>query len=291
MKRLLFIALLFCTVCCVSASKRALMIGVGNYPASTGWSKISSSNDIDLLKPVLQKAGFSVTTLVDAQATHQGIVNALDKLTKQARKKDIILIHFSCHGQQMDSFSDAEDDGLDEAMIPYDALREPSKTYQGENHLRDKELDIYLTKLRKKIGPNGQLLVILDACHSGDATRGEDDDVLLDPEVGHERGVSDIFSSKNPNRQAKQLAKHTFSKRSRSQGYAPIIALSACKPEQRSYEYRDPKTKTCYGSLSYLVWKELTNLKKIDFARLAKAVIDNKSFTMKKYQQPYMLVE
>ena len=36
----------------------------------------------------------------------------------------------------------------------------------------DDELNGALTDVRKKLGPNGHLIVLLDACHSGTGTRG-----------------------------------------------------------------------------------------------------------------------
>jgi hypothetical protein len=44
--------------------------------------------------------------------------------------------------------------------------------YNGEKHLRDDEFGLMVLEMRKKLGPKGDLLVILDACHSGTSTRG-----------------------------------------------------------------------------------------------------------------------
>lgn len=80
-------------------------------------------NDVDLLCPALEHFGFKVTKLIDSQATHAGIINSLKALIKRARFGDQIYLHFSCHGQQMKSSSPKETDGLDEAMVPYDAKK------------------------------------------------------------------------------------------------------------------------------------------------------------------------
>src|SRR6185436_1140739 len=67
-----------------------------------------------------------------------------------------------------------ETDGYDEALVPYDAgMRFDPVTNNGSHHLRDDELGDKLRQLRKKIGNTGSLLVLLDACHSGTATRGQ----------------------------------------------------------------------------------------------------------------------
>lgn len=290
MKRLLFILIAVLAVLSVNATKRALFIAVGNYPATSGWVKINSRNDVDLLVPVFRDAGFKVTTLVDEQATHSGISNALKTLTAQCKKGDLVFIHFSCHGQQMIDLVGDESDGLTETMVPYDAKREPSKTYHGQNHFTDDQLNRYLNDIRKKLGKKGQLMVALDACHSGDGTRGEDDDELNDSILGQQRGVSDIFCPNPPYNKKVVYQGHAL-KKPKGRGYSSMIALSACQPNQVSHEYKDRRTGKSYGPLSYLIWLEVKNSKNINFKQLAEAILKNKNYAMKRYQQPYLIVE
>lgn len=290
MKQLLAILVAILTIIPASATKRALFIAVGNYHAKSGWVKINSRNDVDLLVPVFRNAGFQVTTLLDDQATHSGIYNAFKTLTAQCKKGDQVFIHFSCHGQQMVDLVGDESDGLTETMIPYDARREPSKAYHGQNHFTDDQLNRHLNDLRKKLGKKGQLMVTLDACHSGDGTRGEDDDELNDSIIGEQRGVSDIFCP-NPPYNKKVVYQGHVLKKPQGKGYASIIALSACQPDQVSHEYKDRRTGKSYGPLSYLIWLEVKNSKNINFKKLAEAIIKNKNYVMKRYQQPYLIVE
>ena len=61
---------------------------------------------------------------------------------------DIIYLHFSCHGQPIEDIDGDEDDGWDEALIPFDAKKKYQKgTYTGENHITDDELNSYLKRL------------------------------------------------------------------------------------------------------------------------------------------------
>lgn len=290
MKRLVFIIITLIAALSALASKRALFIAVGNYPAKSGWAKISSKNDVDLLVPVFRNAGFIVTTLVDEEATHAGILKAFKKLTKLCMRGDQVFIHFSCHGQQMIDVVGDEVDELTETMVAYDAKREPSKTYYGQNHFTDDELNACLNALRKKLGKNGQLLVTLDACHSGDATRGDDNDEPNDTILGERRGVSDVFCP-NPPYNKKIVYQGHVIKKPKGKVYSSMIALSACQPDQVSHEYRDRRTGKSYGSLSYLIWLEARKTKTISFKQLAEAIIKNKNFVMKRYQQPYLIVE
>ena len=85
---------------------------------------------------------------------------------------DIVVLHYSGHGQQIYDDDGDEIDGYDEAIIPYDGkISFKTGKYGGENHLRDDELGRMINQIRKKIGQAGDVIVILDSCHSGTATR------------------------------------------------------------------------------------------------------------------------
>jgi hypothetical protein len=54
--RLLYLLILFLLIPTESlAYKRALLIGVSNYPKESGWCKLASCNDIALLKEALSE--------------------------------------------------------------------------------------------------------------------------------------------------------------------------------------------------------------------------------------------
>lgn len=166
-------------------TKRALVIGLGEQQ-DKAWNKINGDKDVPFVQAMLKNAGFkSVTTLVNRQATKVGIVRAFKRMTASCKHGDVVYIHYSGHGQQMTDVHNDERDGLDECWIPYDACRKASATYHGERHLTDDELNVYLNAIRNKIGAKGKLLVVIDACHSGDGTRGEDDEIV--------RGVEDTL--------------------------------------------------------------------------------------------------
>ena len=166
-------------------TKRALVIGIGEQQDKE-WNKINGDKDVPFVQAMLKNAGFkSVTTLVNRKATKVGIVGAFKRMTASCKQDDVVYIHYSGHGQQMTDVHNDEKDGLDECWIPYDAYRKASATYHGEKHLTDDELNVYLNAIRNKIGTKGKLLVVIDACHSGDGTRGDDDEIV--------RGVEDTL--------------------------------------------------------------------------------------------------
>ena len=72
MIRLFVIAILMSvSVMAGLATNRALLVGIGKYDRmKTGWNVIHGDNDVDLLRPLLQKRGFSdIVTLRNEQAT------------------------------------------------------------------------------------------------------------------------------------------------------------------------------------------------------------------------------
>ena len=184
MKRVCTILFVILSVLCLSwplasmAKKRALLIGISHYPQTTKsnpctWTNIHGSNDVRLLRGTLQKQGFRITTLTNAQATASHIRRALKRLCQQAAKGDMVVIHFSGHGQPFEDLSGDEADGWDEAIVPYDAKKCYSRTYTGRCHIIDDELERYINSLRTTVGPRGFVYVVLDACHMGGASRDE----------------------------------------------------------------------------------------------------------------------
>lgn len=178
----------------VAQNKQALLIGISDYgnpnKGADKWTNINGTNDVELLSPKLTKQGFSVSTLKDSQATKSAIINSFNNLVKKSNKGDIVYIQFSMHGQPVEDLNGDEDDGWDEALIPYDAQKKHQKgVYEGENHLLDDELEIYFNQIRSKIGPQGKLYVIMDSCHSGSGSRSikiieSEDEVVRGSDTG-----------------------------------------------------------------------------------------------------------
>jgi metacaspase-1 len=179
---LLFILCVY-TSTSFAQDKIALLVAIGQYPPASRVRPIASLNDLKYIKSALNKHGFTdknIQTLINAKATKQGILASLTAMARKAKKNDIIVLSFSCHGQQIRdqrtiALGKDEDDGYDEALVPYDAKGAYSPTgYRGEKHLRDDDLFPILQEMRRKIGQGGSLLVLIDACHSGTGTRADD---------------------------------------------------------------------------------------------------------------------
>ncbi len=182
MKYLYIFLFLFFSGKTFSQNKLALIVAVGEYPVASKIKPIASVNDVKYIKAALSRNGFeekNIDTLINSKATKAAILNAITQLAVKAKQNDIVVIHFSCHGQQIRDqktieLGKDEDDGYDEAFLPYDAMPKYNPTrYKGQNHLRDDDLYPVLLAIRKKLGATGSLLVLLDACHSGTGTRDE----------------------------------------------------------------------------------------------------------------------
>ena len=239
-------------------TRRALLIGISDYGNEmedpNKWTNISGANDVALLSPLFKQQGYKVTTLSDAQATYSGIISALKKIAKQSQKGDIVYLHFSMHGQPFEDLNGDEADGWDEALIPVDAKMQYKKgVYEGKKHLLDDELEKYISQIRNTIGPNGKLYVVLDACHSGTATRGDDD---------HVRGVRDGFT-RSGKHYTPDRTKETndYFKIPTSKGQSSVTILEACRSYQLNKEVRDADTNVWYGSLSYYIAKAMKEYK------------------------------
>ena len=244
----IIIVLLTVSVAVSAQTRRAIVVGIGEQE-DMAWGKINGDKDVPFVEEMLKNAGFktgNVKKLVNQQATKAAIVDAFKLLASQSERGDIVYIHFSGHGQQMKDVHNDEKDGLDECWIPYDAYRNPCEKDGGEKHLTDDEVNYYLNAIRDKIGDAGKMLVVIDACHSGDATRGDEDEVV--------RGVDDIFEAiksfiwgsstdkgkteVNPNA---QVNKERW------------ITISACKSDQVNIEMKNPAV----GKLTYAIYKKV----------------------------------
>ena len=292
-KKIITYLLLLLSLSVSAQTKRALVIGLGEQQ-DKAWNKINGDKDVPLVQGMLKSAGFkSVTALVNRQATKTGIIGAFRKMAASCKQGDVVYVHYSGHGQQMTDVHNDEKDGLDECWIPYDACRKASATYHGERHLTDDELNVYLNAIRNKIGAKGKLLVVIDACHSGDGTRGEDDEIVrgvedtLKVDSLNARGLYETFEAiksffmgdngkeKIINAKAKTLAERW-------------ITISACRSDQVNVEMKSPAV----GKLTYALWKELKNSEKVnndEFMRRIRKFVNRN--TCSRPQQPEMTGE
>lgn len=218
---------------------RALIFGLGKQE-DTRWSRIHGDNDIYYVRQLLLRMGYTdIRTLRNEEATKNAMCQAFVQLAMDCERGDIVYVHYSGHGQLMTDIDG--DEALkwnsshadwDEAWIPYDAYMTYCPEDRGEKHLCDDEIAHYLQAIREKIGRRGELRVIVDACHSGDATSGYEDECI--------RGVDTKFCiPKKINAPQPELVAEEWQ------------TVSACKPYQLCTEMRDLQV----GKLTYALYR------------------------------------
>ncbi len=161
-----------------SGANAALVLAVSNYAPQTNWPPTYAANDVPLLVNTLKQLGFkpeNIRVLQDEAATRASIEKAIaNDLLAKAEPGGTVLVHFSGHGQQVQDDNSDEADGLDEALAAYDSPKDfKAGQYQGENLIRDEQLSQMLEPVRRKLGPTGRLLVVVDASYNGVRIRGQ----------------------------------------------------------------------------------------------------------------------
>ncbi|GAB1539328.1 hypothetical protein NUACC21_19940 [Scytonema sp. NUACC21] len=190
--------------------------------------------------------------------TYKNIVDKFRKLVAMANKDDQVYIHYSGHGgRAKTNYPEIKGaNGIDEALVPTD-IGKPDGQY-----LRDLELAKLLKELVDK-----QIFVtlVLDSCHSGGATRGDDTDIRgMDVVDTTDRPMESLVAS------AGELAQTwdsltEGSTRSLSSGWLPesrdYVLLAACRPTEFAFEgVMNPETRERNGALTYWLLDSLRQL-------------------------------
>lgn len=270
MRTIVFLAVLFSFLLSINPTfiwaktptKRAIIVAISEYAPGTGWRKINTLNDIEVVRKGLRSQEFlqeDILVLKESYATKANIQKAFQTHFASLQKGDFAYFHFSGHGQQLPDRNLDELDGKDEALVPYDACEKyDPQGYQGENHLTDDELQEMLNLLRKKLGPTGQVLVTLDACHSGTATRTLN-------KLGSTRGSVRLMGSENDqkllNNQTKDIALFHESDNVEDPMLAPLVLFTATLQNELNHEVLPKGQDERFGPLSYAFGKAISSFK------------------------------
>ncbi len=238
-------------------ARRALVFGLGEQEDAS-WGKINGDKDVDYIVKELAGIGYTdIVTLKNAQATKAAMVNAFEALAGRCQAGDKVYVHYSGHGQLMTDINGDESfkwNGMhskwDEAWIPYDAYMVYGPKDKGEKHFSDDEVAVCLSAIRKSIGPEGELVVVIDACHSGDATCGDMPPV---------RGIGLNFAIP---RQGNAVLEKPVEEQ--------WLTVSACKPFQLNSEMHAPQV----GKLTYALYKMGLEVLELESSKLQKALHD-----------------
>ncbi len=233
----------------VAVQRHALLVGIGDYPVAE-WQRLEGpAGDVAAMRSILiERGGFQadhVTTLLEEQATRSNILAALQRLREDAAPGDLLLFYFAGHGSWLaDDNGDELHDGLDETLVPWDALAADGT----RQDLRDDLLRDFVRAANVK---TERVVLVFDCCHSGTAVRGGG--VALRQVPGPAgvavRGLGDKRES-------------LVAQRSDATGVAAAdldyVALSACRADQAAAElHADPNSSKRQGLFSWALVQSL----------------------------------
>ncbi|MEG3931797.1 MULTISPECIES: caspase family protein [unclassified Microcoleus] len=192
----------------------------------------------------------------DPEPTYENIVAKFKAITELAQPGEQVYIHYSGHGGRTTTIYPElkGNDQLDEGIVPIDVGNESGR------YLRDVELATLLKRMTDK----GLIVtLVLDSCHSGEATRG-DDVAIRGP--GETDTAPQDSESLVAQRQELIANWHTLTDgipASITPGqWLPqprdYVLLAACRPSEYAYEYA-VSGKERHGALTYWMIDTLTS--------------------------------
>jgi Caspase domain len=252
----------------------ALLIGIDYYQPNRLYKNLKGAvRDINLVADYLLKTLkipseriFKLTSpnpevaktieTKDPEPTYANIVAKFHAITEIAQPGEQVYIHYSGHGGRMTTiYPELKGaDQPDEGIVPMDVGNESGR------YLRDVELATLLKRMTDK----GLIVtVIMDSCHSGEATRG--DDIAI-------RGTGETDTApRNSESLVAQRQELIENWRVLTDGIAANITpgfwlpqprdyvfLAACRPSEYAYEYA-VSGKERHGALTYWTIDTLTS--------------------------------
>jgi len=212
----------------------ALLVGINEYHPKAGVKPLKGCvNDVDAMEEFLTE-GFehlepNVKRLVDKQATRENLIKAFQDHLGNADEGDIALFYYSGHGSYENTspeFETYDSKNQNETLVCYDSR------LTGHFDLADKEIAVLLSRLNS----SAQKVLILDSCHSGSITRGDDDEVTRqEPARENAGGVYrrplETYLLENDNYYLNQKAQGQI-----QIPITPHLLMSACSRDEKALE-------------------------------------------------------
>ncbi len=210
----------------------ALLVGIDAYrrpvPALRGCLNDVSAMEELLSRLTADRYELELKILRDEDATREGIIDGFREHLGQASEGDVAFFYYSGHGSQEQAPPELwaqEPDHLNETLVCYDS-RAP-----GGHDLADKEIATLLAEVAKA---SPHVIVVLDCCHSGSATRGEDDEgVRRAPTDRRGRSIDEYLASVEQMRALQPSSTGTL-----GLARGRHVVLSACQSHELARETR-----------------------------------------------------
>lgn len=191
-------------------------------------------------------------TLTDRQATHVAIISGFRKQlidNAKVHRNALVIFQYSGHGSQVKDRSGNKADGLDSTLVPVDS-----------RDLKGSYFDIVDDEIRELFEELSQytsnIVFIIDACHSGNPTRG----------AGKTRGLPEDDRPQPPEPPRRQSTRGGPQLRGgemtamlpRDQRY---VAIAATLPHELANEKSFPEIPKANGALTFYLLKALERAK------------------------------
>lgn len=251
----------------------ALLIGINHYQSNNLYKDLRGCvRDIDLVEAYLKNAlGVAESNIwkltapspddsqladirsAETPPTYQNIVEAFKTVTAAAAPGEQVYIHYSGHGgrAKTDYPTIKGLEQSDESLVPTDFCA------PGGRYLRDVELATLLKRMTDK---GLVVTIVLDSCHSGGATRGDDCAIRggegIDPTVQPTDSLVaplDVLESN-----WRMLTEGGGSATAWLPSSREYVCLAACRPSERAYEYAANGTER-NGALTFWLIDTLSN--------------------------------
>lgn len=192
----------------------------------------------------------------DPEPTYENIVAKFQAITEIAQPGEQVYIHYSGHGGRTTTIYPElkGNDQLDEGIVPIDVGNESGR------YLRDVELATLLKRMTDK----GLIVtLVLDSCHSGEATRGDDVAIRGAGETDTAPRDSESLVAQRQELIENWQALTDGIPASITPGqWLPqprdYVLLAACRPSESAYEYA-VSGKERHGALTYWMIDTLTS--------------------------------
>lgn len=224
-----------------SATRKALCVGINAYPDAA--DQLSGCvADAGAWATELEKAGFAVHLLADAQATRSEVLLRMLELVSTSAPGDTLVVQYAGHGTtapDLDGDEAASGQGgnmEDEALCPVD--------FRAGELIIDDDLGLIWDQLPEGVA----LTLFFDSCHSGDGQRRILSQAELEQETTLRRLPRRVVLSE-ADREAFR-ARRGYTSATGSRGPAPSpggpvdgqqkphreLLFSACQPTELAYE-------------------------------------------------------
>jgi hypothetical protein len=148
---------------------RALVVGIDDY-ANVRHLKGAVADARDISQALRGAGVANMTVLLDRDASRQAIVGAMERLVKEARANDLVIVTFAGHGAQVpERVKGSKPDGKDEVYVLRDY--DPDARRGAPELIIGPEIKHWLAALDAK---GVDVLFLADTCHGGGLTRSAD---------------------------------------------------------------------------------------------------------------------